>query len=963
MALSLEYLTRGKYVLLLSLYLVTTGSAARSQVLVKVVGDEPRPATKFVPIGNDILFLTDSGVFWLDRKSNRSVFVQGNTSIVNSVATIGEDTWIGSMKGAFRLDRSSNRAVPLDTDLGEVASIVTIGEDVWIGAAKGAFRLERSNNRAVPVVGVPGPIWQIVKVGNEVGLLTPQGLFWLDRKSNQALPVHGDTGSAHVIVAFGDEMWLGAEKGTFRVDGKNNQAVPVKGDASSVRSIAMVGDEIWVLAEKGAFLLDRKGNRLVPVNGDVGGARSIVAIGDELWLGADNGAFRLNRKNNEAVRVHGDTGSVRSIVAAADEIWLVTGTGDAFEFDRKSDQLMPVNFGDDTFQVSDIALVDGEIWILTEIGVFRRDQNTKIKVDLDGELPVLTWVFRRPVWLEGDTHPIVSYVDKNNGRPRYDTSLTQPIKVVYNSDLKTVESAVNSAAWEPLSRDGPLIRLNPGIARVYMAVLDGWNNQTEVQTIEGLVIPRWSLTFLLPLLGIGFCVICLALAPYVRYCHMLLMNPFLRNWVSFGAVPLLLTLVPPLRRYIFRRYCRGLSVSRALRFLANSYVVPQEGFAPVQIASTLARDRVIALYGQSGIGKSASIRFLAYQCVSPKAAHATILRHVVPILVDLNIAGEAKPEEMIRSELRKYGDLTDGTLVDVLLDQGGFLFLFDGLNEVSEATMKAVVNFVDMHRNHNYAYLTTQVPSEELKRVSTLMIGGSLSDDKIAELVRNIANVPDATHKKFDASLLLGKFTDDTYKICRIPLQLELLVEMWERSGTLPKCADDLYSYVLGPFVDKKRWEEKGRGDYPDILCELAFTMMAEKRAYDPTKDHLPDELRTELEARKLLTDHGGVLEFRHDRVRAFLAAKHFGAMWRTILADATTLVDPNWDAMLEFHFIDEPSSESARTLLFMLLKRNINTAIRMNSWGQQNRSQLFDCWQAEFSREVGNAMANIGKF
>jgi hypothetical protein len=183
---------------------------------------------------------------------------------------------------------------------------------------------------------------------------------------------------------------------------------------------------------------------------------------------------------------------------------------------------------------------------------------------------------------------------------------------------------------------------------------------------------------------------------------------------------------------------------------------------------------------------------------------------------------------------------------------------------------------------------------------------------------------------------------------------LELVVEMWEASGTLPRNLDGLYSHVLGPLVDKEAWSNQGHGDWPDVLSGLAFTMMTGKRPYDPKKDYLPDELKAQLVTKKLLVERGEVFEFRHDRVRAYLAAKYFSLRWPTILRDEQTIVDPNWDAMLEFHLAAEQDVDQTRDLLFLVVKKDMGAAIRLNSWGLQNRPELFKDWQDDFSREIG---------
>jgi hypothetical protein len=118
----------------------------------------------------------------------------------------------------------------------------------------------------------------------------------------------------------------------------------------------------------------------------------------------------------------------------------------------------------------------------------------------------------------------------------------------------------------------------------------------------------------------------------------------------------------------------------------------------------------------------------------------------MPVFIDLSIAVGQEPKVMVRSQLQKYGDLTDEKLIDVLLDDGGFLFLFDGLNEVGEASQKAILQFIDLHRNHSFACLSAQVATEEFRRVSALVAASSLSDEKVKEVICAGSNRP--AHQK-----------------------------------------------------------------------------------------------------------------------------------------------------------------------------------------------------------------------
>src|SRR6202041_1005458 len=136
--------------------------------------------------------------------------------------------------------------------------------------------------------------------------------------------------------------------------------------------------------------------------------------------------------------------------------------------------------------------------------------------------------------------------------------------------------------------------------------------------------------------------------------------------------------------------------------------------------------------------------------------------------------------------------------------------------------------------------------------------------------------------------------------------QLDLLVELWRQGRILPRDLDDLFRLSLGDVLDREKWEAWGHADYPDELTRVAYTMLTERRPYDPETQALPLPILEELRKRRLLVARGNAVEFRHDKIRAYLAALHFAARWRVLLSDPDTIVDSNWDAMVEFHLGQE---------------------------------------------------------
>ena len=64
---------------------------------------------------------------------------------------------------------------------------------------------------------------------------------------------------------------------------------------------------------------------------------------------------------------------------------------------------------------------------------------------------------------------------------------------------------------------------------------------------------------------------------------------------------------------------------------------------------------------------------------------------------------------------------------------------------------------------------------------------------------------------------------------------------------------------------------------------------------------------------------------------------------------------------MLEFHIAGIGSKPEdagqTKTLVIILLKKDMDASIRLNTWGLCNRPELFISWQEDFKREIGQSV------
>ncbi len=269
------------------------------------------------------------------------------------------------------------------------------------------------------------------------------------------------------------------------------------------------------------------------------------------------------------------------------------------------------------------------------------------------------------------------------------------------------------------------------------------------------------------------------------------------------------------------------------------------------------------------------------------------------------------------------------------------MFLFDGVNAVDQTGAREIAQFVDTERNRNNACLTTQVPTEALLRVTPCRELNPLSRDQIKELVNRLIPDPDQ---------LLARFGEAQYAICSVPLQLELLVELWSSTHRVAANLDELFQHALGSVLDRERWKRQGHEDYPELLFELAFRMVVERLPFKPHNHDLPLEIEQVLIDEKWLVPRGDVMEFRHDKVRSYLASRYFTARWNTLLREQEIKVDSNWDSMIEFHLSQEKDSRTAREILLLILAKDVESAKRIFAWLGANRPDLVQGWRDEFS-------------
>ncbi|MGD8782137.1 MAG: hypothetical protein PVH88_24630 [Ignavibacteria bacterium] len=184
---------------------------------------------------------------------------------------------------------------------------------------------------------------------------------------------------------------------------------------------------------------------------------------------------------------------------------------------------------------------------------------------------------------------------------------------------------------------------------------------------------------------------------------------------------------------------------------------------------------------------------------------------------------------------------------------------------------------------------------------------------------------------------------DPVLKLCNTPLYSEL------------------YKAILAPAANS--WIQNDHAQYSGLLYERAYEMLCSKDQFFENKNsHLPDEIRDELLRLKLIVKREDNYLFKHDKIRAYLAAQHFLNNWHSLLNKINNEeIDTNWLPMLEFTVLEIKNTQNEtnfeneiKALLFTVLDKNYKIAEKLFGVIKQPHYSLNFLWEDEFKRKFG---------
>jgi hypothetical protein len=616
--------------------------------------------------------------------------------------------------------------------------------------------------------------------------------------------------------------------------------------------------------------------------------------------------------------------------------------------------------------INAISHFGNETWLVgAQEGAYRFDPDVIISVSVVGAdswwKRCLQTIMPGNVWISGQVTPKAQYQRLSDHQDPYPTGFRREFTFV----MEMTQAEFDQRCKEKegfLAPKYASLNLRSGRYTLFLAVRDQWGNTFKYDRfpIHGWVVPGPEIIpVLIAIFWLGVLALVMVLAPFSAFCHDLLMNPFLRKYGSFGLVPLTMTVFPPARRHLLRRYFKSISQDESFKRLQQSYVVPTEDFLPEKFGVRLNDHHPVLLIGSSGIGKTSFFRYLTFWYASNRNKRLCS-RDISPVFIPVARYQGVAPANMVFAQLANYGRLTDEDLANWFLKQGGFLIFLDGLNEVDKEARQHINSFVDQYRNRSYFCLSSQQSYQEYAWMEKVMLA-SLTPEKVQALLKLQLG-------EEETPSIIAQFSPETYEIYAIPQDLQLAIALLRQGKTLPQSKRELYAETLAPIFQD--WMDAGQGDFPNLLTARAYNMLRNRDPFfDQASSPLPGDLTERLLEKKVLIRRGNRLLFQHDLVRAYLASLHFvqqwnatsippnslvGSKWAALLGDPELNVDANWGSMFEFTILDVATPEATKDLLLAILSKNRQLAAELFKWARELHPNLVAGWEEEFNRIYG---------
>ena len=323
------------------------------------------------------------------------------------------------------------------------------------------------------------------------------------------------------------------------------------------------------------------------------------------------------------------------------------------------------------------------------------------------------------------------------------------------------------------------------------------------------------------------------------------------------------------------------------------------------ILSANDREDKIIIDGTGGAGKSMLMRYLFVDTVSRNAGN------YIPVYMELakikaNSMHEMDIRAFVRQSMDDYGKISlSDDIFDFSLEQGGYVFLFDGFDEVKEDDADEVLDALQKFsaKYSNNAFIISSRERLRLRSLSSFQIihAKELSEEKAIKLAQKFPGDSKIIKDKFCKNLKDNWFQTHR-EFAKNPLLLTMMFITFRQNGDISNCLPDFYQDCFDALYNKHDAVHKvgfkrtfhcniSKHEFQAVFSYFCFHTWRQE-IYDFSEDEMLEWLEKSLEKQNLsvsaedylkdlteslcmITYEGHRYRFAHRSFQAYFAAKY----------------------------------------------------------------------------------------
>ena len=825
-----------------------------------------------------ILVGASNGLFRLEGNELKAIAADQNTGGVSSFYNGRGTLFVGASNGAFRLDNDKLTRIPADRDTGAVYGYYDANGIILVRTANGLFRLDGDKLTRITADHKTGAIFGFYAASGSVLVGTYNGLFRLDANKLTQIAVDRPTGRINEFNNANGTLFVAGVAGVFRLEKDKLARIPVDKDTGSINELYDVNGTLFVAAVKGVFCLQKNRLTRIAADQDTDQVYGFYNANGTLLVKTFNGLFRLDGDRLKNVVGRQALGAVTNLYNANGTL-LVGATNGLFRLDgNKVTQIAADQVSDAVYGFYD---TKHTLLVRAKNGLFRLDidpwANAIVTPDrLSEDVPVRTlttlkWTVKHACAFGLTQHEIRIV-------PDLDSSKAWEVTIKHVSGATEVEATgafltKNDTAYHvqlELKEDtGKFVPVGK-----HVSLLVGWTFYDYVEYYGWwailIVSATYVASFLLLIIG----------ARWSALCWRIVTDP-VWNKLQIGFY-FALRYAGPLQRWVMARWFDEVRKGTSREpYLPMTLGTDDEEATARRSTDLLEHDaewRRLWIQGNPGMGKTAMVRYLQSQFFAgedlPTLRGAFKRFRCVPIIVSLreyrHVAFDpSHPEDWVISVARMAASALGVTFEGdgpfrSMIKSGCFLLILDGANEVERDD---AIDLFARSAPKTRILVTSQVPKEG-SYFANLHLPRTITDE-VEPLLRLFLGqeAGERTFASIRATPLLSAIQSG--------YDVRLIANLIETQGShvvIPTDRLGLYQLILSTIhlPDGTQFPEEN-------LCKAAWAMWCDGDRNLEIGKHIAADLLPPLvrEGQKVLrTLDGQRFEFRHDLMRAYLAAR-----------------------------------------------------------------------------------------